>query len=85
VDEVLAALVVNRLIQPAYGSRGARELQGMDIAEIAPDQPALGSEGARELQGYVVLLTQPADGARAARELQLPMLASTEQPTTQCG
>lgn len=85
-DDILAvaAVVINPEIQPAFGSRGARELQSIDIAETALVQPAHGSEGARELQGYVVLLTQPADGARAARELQLPMLASLAQPTNQC-
>jgi hypothetical protein len=85
-DDILAVVtvVVDPHVQAAFGSRGARELQGLELAETGLDQPALGSKGARELQGYVVRLTQPADGARGARELQLPIFASLTQPIDQC-
>jgi hypothetical protein len=83
-NALVGAIVIDPATQPALGSRGARELQGIEIAEIGLYQPALGSKGARELQRYVALSTQPADGARGARELQLPMLAALVQPTNPC-
>ncbi len=57
--------------QPAFGSRGARELQGTEPVFAALDQPAFGAKGARELQGLAISVMQPADGAQAARELQV--------------
>ena len=85
-DDMLAgSIVIDPEIQPAFGSRGARELQSIQIVETGLNQPALGTQGARELQGYVARLTQLADGARGARELQLPMLALLPPTLNQCG
>ena len=65
--------------QPAFGSYGARNLQGAAPVLVALTQPAFGSKGARDLQGFVLVLSQPADGARGARELQVPPNASVAQ------
>ena len=68
--------------QPAFGSRGARELQGFGTNVATLGQPADGSRAARELQGLVTM--QPADGARAARELQQPDLPVLAQLANGC-
>ncbi len=70
--------------QPAFGSLGARELQGNGAVFVALDQPAFGAEGARELQDLAIWWMQPAYGAQGARELQSPEFPILAQLTNEC-